>query len=244
MHDVWRLALYQKIHIFDFHISKLAKNKDWNLGLLRSVEFCHQHSIESFFSPGTLWMQNNALISWFKFFSHLWFRKYSYHSGALTKSKWFMNNWSLFLQDLKKKKKATNKKKTHLYSSINNFDQKKKIKKEMEKENPVYLGYIWKTPQFSLNLITKLALTSIIFAGFLVHYFWKSWHHIADMHKRYKITLYFYTFCFIVLFALNQSGFFFQTYCIAWLFLPISGATQMPLWKALWSFLLSFFCLS
>lgn len=41
----------------------------------------------------------------------------------------------------------------------------------MEKENPVYLGYIWKTPQFSLNLITKLALTSIIFAGFLVHYF-------------------------------------------------------------------------
>lgn len=87
----------------------------------------------------------------------------------------------------------------------------------MEKENPVYLGYIWKTPQFSLNLITKLALTSIIFAGFLVHYFWKSWHYIADMHKRYKITLYFYTFCFIVLFALNQSVFFFPNilYCMA-----------------------------
>lgn len=78
-------------------------------------------------------------------------------------SLWGLNQKQVVYEQLKpvsprfkKKKKATNKTKKHLYSSINNFDQKKNIKKkEMEKENPVYLGYIWKTPQFSFKSYNK-----------------------------------------------------------------------------------------
>lgn len=59
--------------------------------------------LRQFSSPGTLWIENKALILQFNFFfSHMQFRKYTYHSWPLTKRKCFTSNWSMFLQDLKK----------------------------------------------------------------------------------------------------------------------------------------------
>lgn len=92
-HDFLSLALYEKIQYLNFHISKMAKNKDWSLACWSQWSFAIDIQLRQFSSSGTVWIKNKALILWCNFFfSNLQFRKYIYQSGALTKRKRFTSN--------------------------------------------------------------------------------------------------------------------------------------------------------